>query len=306
MKQLFVGICLLSLLWSFPPATRAAVTNGSLIKSSENRAVYYIIDGKRYAFPNEKVFFSWYDTFGGVSTVSPVELAGFPLAGNVTYRPGRSLVKIQTDPKVYAVSRYGILRWIDSEQTATTLYGNWPSKVHDIPDAFFINYQIGQPITTTNDYSPQNELNAAEQIAQNILGASVPVITNPFESIERKAFDLINQHRTSNGLAVLTWSDTVANVSRDHSKNMADGKVPFGHDGFNDRVHTLRKHLSFSSAAENVAYNGGYDDPASTAVEGWLKSPGHLANIVGAYTQSGIGVATSTDGSYYFTQIFIQ
>ncbi len=151
-----------------------AATNGSLIKTSSNSAVYYYVDGKRYAFPNEKVFFSWYADFSGITTVSASELAGYPLAGNVTYRPGKWLVKIQTDPKVYAVSRYGVLRWIANEQVATALYGsNWNTKVHDIADTFFINYRIGTDVMQANEYDLYYELNIT-QIAQNIQGATVP------------------------------------------------------------------------------------------------------------------------------------
>lgn len=170
--RLWVLPVIVSLFLPLVPAS--AAPNGSLIKSSSNAAVYYLADGKRYAFPNEKVFFSWYENFSGVLTISGTELASYPLAGNVTYRPGRWLVKIQTDPKVYAVSRYGSLRWITTESIASTLYGpNWNTKVHDVPDTFFINYEIGPAISQSSEYDLYGELNTT-QIAQNIRGASVP------------------------------------------------------------------------------------------------------------------------------------
>ncbi|BDI19932.1 hypothetical protein ANSO36C_57340 [Nostoc cf. commune SO-36] len=57
---------------------------------------------------------------------------------------------------------------------------------------------------------------------------------------------------------------------------------------------------------KNVAYNQGYTDPATTAVQGWLKSPGHLTNIKGNYEKTGIGIATTSKGKVFLTQIFLR
>jgi hypothetical protein len=171
-KFLSLAVMLSTLTTPIVPVT--AATDGSLIKSSSNAAVYYLSSGKRYAFPNEKVFFSWYNGFSGVETVSEGELASYQLAGNVTYRPGSWLVKIQTDPKVYAVSKYGALRWLTSESVAAELYGvNWNTKVHDVSDAFFTNYTIGSGISSASQYSVNGEL-AVTNIWQNISGGTQP------------------------------------------------------------------------------------------------------------------------------------
>jgi uncharacterized protein YkwD len=49
--------------------------------------------------------------------------------------------------------------------------------------------------------------------------------------------------------------------ARIHSQNMASGKVPFGHQGFQQRVTAVA--IPYSSAAENVAYNQGYSEEAT-------------------------------------------
>lgn len=123
---------------------------GSLIKSPSSSAVYYCgADGKRYVFPNDKVYFSWYDDFSEVITITHAELARIKIGGNVTYKPGNVMVKIQTDPKVYAVEHGGILRWLTEPTIAESLYGGeWKESIHDVSDAFFINYIIGDPITS--------------------------------------------------------------------------------------------------------------------------------------------------------------
>lgn len=85
---------------------------------------------------------------------------------------------------------------------------------------------------------------------------------------------------------------------------MANGKVPFSHQGFEKRVTILP--IIYKSAGENVAFNQGYSDPAGQAVIGWLNSPGHLKNIKGKYNLTGIGVAANQKGEVYLTQIFLQ
>ena len=131
-----------------PAGREMFCTSGSLIKLADQAAVYYCgADGKRYVFPNDKVYFSWYDDFAEVEAISPERMYEIPLGGNVTYRPGRRLVKIQTDPRVYAVARGGELRWIVSAETAASLYGQtWAAAVDDIPDSFFFSYRVGEPV----------------------------------------------------------------------------------------------------------------------------------------------------------------
>ena len=123
--------------------------SGALIKSASSTAVYYCgANGKRYVFPNDRVYFSWYVDFKTVTTVTNEALAAVPLGGLVTYRPGIKMVKIESIPNVYAVTRGGILRWIKSPEIAADIYGtNWKKNVDDVSDAFFTSYTVGDPIT---------------------------------------------------------------------------------------------------------------------------------------------------------------
>jgi uncharacterized protein YkwD len=61
----------------------------------------------------------------------------------------------------------------------------------------------------------------------------------------------------------------------------------------------------FRVIGENIAYNKGYEDPGGFAVERWMISPGHRANILYGFEASAIGSYVSTDGSVYLTQVFI-
>jgi hypothetical protein len=153
----------------------------NLIKGASFSSIYYVAnDGKRYVFPNDKTYFSWYSDFSGVTNVSDEELASYAIGGNVTYRPGFKLVKVQTDPKTYTVDRNGTLRWVSSETIASELYGtDWALQTDDIPDIFFTNYKLGTSINAASDFSPSDILNAATSISEDkepVGGAVEPVV----------------------------------------------------------------------------------------------------------------------------------
>ena len=126
-----------------------------------------------------------------------------------------------------------------------------------------------------------------------------------FTAIERDVHDQINAYRESLGLPPLEADPTIGEASRAHSQGMLDLVVGFGHDRFAGRIDTIGEVLDISSAGENVAYNIGYDDPATMAVQGWIDSPPHHENIVGTYGLAGVGIARGAEKTYYFTQIFV-
>jgi plastocyanin len=150
-------------------ANAQAFNPGTLIKGNSYSAVYYFAeDGKRYVFPNEKTYFTWFENFDNIVVIDDRTLGTIPIGGNVTYRPGKKMVKITTDPTVYAVDVGGILRAIGSEQLAETLYNiNWNQQIDDLPDAFFINYKMGSPLETAAQFKPADVTNSVSSISEN-------------------------------------------------------------------------------------------------------------------------------------------
>lgn len=134
------------------------------------KAVYYVDGaGKRHAFPNERVYFSWYANFNNVYELDSATLSSFTLSKNVSYRPGTRMVKFTTLNRVYAVGRYGNLRWVTSEAIASGLYGSdWNRKIDDISDAFYTDYTFGTDISTTASFNPANEAATASDINLNL------------------------------------------------------------------------------------------------------------------------------------------
>ncbi|MBI2099524.1 Ig-like domain-containing protein [Candidatus Uhrbacteria bacterium] len=149
---------------TFSPAGRYGA--GDLLKSADNAAVYYYgADEKRHAFPNERVYKSWYADFSSVKTISAEDLASIALGKNVTYRPGVKMIKLQTVPKVYAVAKGAKLRWVQTEEVARALYGaDWNKKIDDVSDALFTDYMEETTITSSADYGPATETTNAPTI----------------------------------------------------------------------------------------------------------------------------------------------
>jgi uncharacterized protein YkwD len=138
-----------------------------------------------------------------------------------------------------------------------------------------------------------------------VAASSAPVAAN---SLERQAFNLINSERAKNGLQPLIWDGELCRVARLHSENM--GRSNFfdhrGPDGANLLDRVTAQGVMWRSLGENIAFNQGHDDPAGVAVDQWMHSLKHRANILrGNFTHSAIGVSRMADGRVYLTQVFI-
>ena len=133
----------------------SSINDGDLIRGQAFNAVYYYgKDGFRYVFPNDKTSFTWYANFNTVKWISDADLAKVQIGGNVTYKPGVKMLKINSDPKTYAVDAGGTLRWVTNEAVAIALYGSdWNKKIDDVADAFFSNYKKGADITVAADFN---------------------------------------------------------------------------------------------------------------------------------------------------------
>ncbi len=112
----------------------------------------------------------------------------------------------------------------------------------------------------------------------------------------------VNLHRDSMGLKPLQMNAVESGIAAKHSRNMASGRTPFGHQGMEQRIKAIEKQLgAMMAAAENVAYG---QMTAREVVDEWLNSPGHRKNIEGDYILCGIGWAKDSKGMPYYTQIF--
>lgn len=150
---------------------------------------------------------------------------------------------------------------------------------------------------------------------RRITSESRPAIANsaslPLEqanSIERRAFEQTNAVRIQHGLQPFVWDAQLCQLARLHSENMArlgffSHSTPEG-QRLKDRMRSAG--IRYQVIAENIAYNMGYDDPGAFAVERWMISPGHRANILyTGFTSMAVGTFVAADGTVFLTQTFI-
>ena len=128
-------------------------------------------------------------------------------------------------------------------------------------------------------------------------------------AIERRAFEQTNAMRVQKGLPPLVWDADVCRMARVHSESMSRLNY-FSHttpDGqrLRDRARAAGI-LTYTVLGENIAYNQGYEDPGAFAVERWMASEKHRANILSPeFRAMAIGTYVAPDGSVYLTQTFI-
>ncbi|HEY8398638.1 MAG TPA: CAP domain-containing protein [Flavihumibacter sp.] len=122
--------------------------------------------------------------------------------------------------------------------------------------------------------------------------------------LEQAILDEVNKYRKSKGLPPLKSSSVIATEAAMHSQAMASKQVAFGHDGFESRIKRISSRIDgVKASAENVAQG---KLTAAELVRGWSNSAPHRKNMEGNYTLTGIGVSRSSNGVFYYTQLFIR
>jgi len=161
-----------------------------------------------------------------------------------------------------------------------------------------------QSLNTTNVVVGSNDLARPRRIAS----FTVPTPAMIAE-LERTTFDLLNAKRKERGLPALAWSESVAAVAREHSVDMATMNY-FSHKDMSGRYVSDRADSmglkKWRAIGENIAFNKGFADPMTRTVELWMNSTSHRQNLLDDHwKESAVGIAVASDGSYFFTQVFL-
>lgn len=136
-------------------------------------------------------------------------------------------------------------------------------------------------------------------------GANSGTSTNSALTIdEQEVFNLINQQRASQGLSVLKVDTEVQRVAKIKAQDMVDRNY-FSHNSptYGSPFDMLNRFkVSYKTAGENIAGNASN----SEAVNAWMNSPGHKANILNnSYNYTGIGVVKSPTYGKIYVQMFV-
>ncbi len=124
------------------------------------------------------------------------------------------------------------------------------------------------------------------------------------KALEAEVIRLVNIERSKKGLQALKADWEISRVARYKSQDMINKKY-FSHTSptYGSPFKMLETFgIRFSSAGENIAY--GQQTPAAV-MKSWMNSSGHRANILSpSYTHIGVGLAKSSSGVCYWTQMF--
>lgn len=126
--------------------------------------------------------------------------------------------------------------------------------------------------------------------------------------IKQGVFDGLNYYRNNNKMGALAANAYLDSLALAHSQAMASGRVPFSHDGFEQRRLAAAKKIGLQHGAENVYSCNNYAATliAKKALVAWKNSPGHRKNMEAKdFTLTGIGVAVSAKGEVFITQLFL-
>jgi len=125
----------------------------------------------------------------------------------------------------------------------------------------------------------------------------------PLAPHEQALLDATNQARMKEGLVTLRPARLLMNAAREHAANMSKQNI-LSHelDGKNVDQRVKERGYTYFNVGENIAYN---DATPEAAVESWMNSPGHRANILKKdFSEIGVGTARNEQGEPYYTQVF--
>ena len=128
---------------------------------------------------------------------------------------------------------------------------------------------------------------------------------NGFSKEQVEVLNLVNKERKANGLKPLTLNKELSNVANIKSRDMIE-KGYFDHTSptYGSPFDMMKKfNISYNTAGENIAM--GQKTP-SEVMNSWMNSSGHRANILNStYTELGVGIQKDSNGTIYWTQMFI-
>ena len=163
-----------------------------------------------------------------------------------------------------------------------------------------VNKKYVKPIYPNNNTGNSNNSNNSSNT-----GSNSNTTSSNLSQDEKEVFDLINKQRTNNGLKALNIDSEVQKVARIKAQDMVNNNY-FSHTSptYGSPFDMLKKFsVSYKTAGENIAGNSSN----SKAVEAWMNSEGHKANILNkSFKKSAIGFYYDPDSKweYYWVELF--
>lgn len=141
----------------------------------------------------------------------------------------------------------------------------------------------GLPTVTTGDQAPTGDFAAEIQAAHT----------------------QANKERAAQGLPALVLQSNISEVARQYSVYMATNDH-FAHEDLQGNGPDQRltaAGIGWHAMGENILYN--YEGTGLAAIQQWMNSPGHKANILStSFGHVGYGVYKDASGKFWWTQDF--
>lgn len=144
-----------------------------------------------------------------------------------------------------------------------------------------------------------------ERVSTSVTGLVSPQQVLKIDYNENLVVELINKQRQQLNLQPLIVNPLLIRVAKLQAHNMAN-QNKLAHELPLTGMRTLTERLDYvgykgwTGVAENIACN--YSN--REVVSGWMDSPGHRHNIIGDFTETGVGIETNSRGEPYYCQVF--
>jgi uncharacterized protein YkwD len=135
--------------------------------------------------------------------------------------------------------------------------------------------------------------------AADCAGADALPVLTPVSAAKAATLCLLNDERTSRGLAALRAQSTLEAAAQSYSQAMV-AQGFFGHvspsgETIVDRLASYVGATGTWATGENLAWGSGPLATPAAIVKGWMESAGHRANILDAdFAEIGVGIAAGS------------
>ena len=124
-----------------------------------------------------------------------------------------------------------------------------------------------------------------------------------YSEMALEVISLVNKYRAQHGLSALSYEDSLmasAQVRAREQEKLFSHTRP---DGTSCFTALDEAGVSYRGAGENIAMG---QRSAAAVMDAWMNSEGHRANILNSsFTKIGVGFHVGTDGTYYWSQMFV-
>jgi uncharacterized protein YkwD len=130
-----------------------------------------------------------------------------------------------------------------------------------------------------------------------------PISPEDLEDLRTQILDAHNEFRADAKLRKLIPNRKLTAAAQAHAEDMAARQkmTHIGGNGSRSAERVRARGYHYFRTGENVA--AGYFN-VDRVMKGWMESPGHKRNILGSFSEIGVGCAVGEDGKRYWCVTF--